>query len=126
VATLSVSFVGGALGLLDMSWCAPPDLARPEWALNETVVEGSTGTLKLEVDGSLRRVDLRGHAERRPVPSPPDDEVYVAAFAATQQHFLDGLLHGTPHETDGRDTLRTMDVVWAAYRSADDGTTVSL
>jgi predicted dehydrogenase len=126
VATLSVTFVGGALGLLDMSWCAPPDIARPEWALNETAVEGSAGALKLDVDGSLRRVDLRGRVERRAVPLPPSDQVYVAAFAATQQHFLDGLLRGIPHETDGRDTLRTMDVVWAAYRSAGDGTTVSL
>ena len=126
VATLSVSFVGGALGLLDMSWCAPPDLARPEWALNETVVEGSTAALKLELDGSIRVIDLHGRAERRAVPMPPDDDVYRAAFVATQQHFLQGLIHATPHETDGSDAFRTMNVVWAAYRSASDGTTVSL
>jgi predicted dehydrogenase len=57
---------------------------------------------------------------------PPDDDVYRAAFVATQQHFLQGLIHATPHETDGSDALRTMNVVWAAYRSASDGTTVSL
>jgi predicted dehydrogenase len=126
VATLSVSFLGGALGLLDLSWCAAPDVARPEWALNETVVEGSTGTLKLQADGSLLLVDLHGRTEGRPVALPLDDQVYVGAFVATQHHFIEGLLQGTPHETNGRDTLRTMDVVWAAYRSAQDGTTVSL
>jgi D-apiose dehydrogenase len=126
VATLSLTFVGGALGLLDMSWCAPPDLARPEWALNETVVEGTSGALKVQTDGSLLFVDLHGRSERRPVEMPPDDQVYVAAFEAAQRHFIEGILEGTTHETDGRDTLRTMDVVWAAYRSAGDGSTVSL
>ena len=65
-------FAGGALGLLDMSWCAPADLARPEWALNETVVEGTAGTLKVQPDGSLLFVGLtagpsaaRRHAARR-------------------------------------------------------------
>ena len=39
--------------MLDMTWCAPPDVARPEWALNETAVEGTAGTLRLRTDGSL-------------------------------------------------------------------------
>ena len=126
VATLSLYFAGGVLGWLDMSWCAPPDLARPEWALNETVVEGTAGALKLQTDGSLQFVSLSGRVERRPVPLPPDDEVYVAGFVAAQSHFIDALTRGAPHETSGPDTLKTMDVVWAAYRSAEEGTTVSL
>ena len=45
VAMLAVSFASGALGWLDFSWCAAADRARrPEWALNETVVEGSDAT----------------------------------------------------------------------------------
>lgn len=31
VATLSLQFASGCMGLLDMSWCAPADLARAEW-----------------------------------------------------------------------------------------------
>jgi predicted dehydrogenase len=128
VATLSVSFDGGALGLLDMSWCAAfdPHLVRPEWALNETVVEGTAGALKLQTDGSLLFVDLSGRTERRPVPMPPDVEVYLSGYLAAQTHFIEGLVHDQPHETSGLDTLRTMDVVWAAYRSAEEGTTVVL
>src|SRR5438445_3081475 len=68
IAVLSLRFASGALGLLDMSWCAPPDLARPEWALNETVVEGTAGTLRLQPDGSLLRIALSGATEPRPVP----------------------------------------------------------
>ena len=62
MATLSVYFAGGCLGLLDMTWCAPPDLARPEWALNETVAEGTDGTLRLLTDGSLGMDQPRRHA----------------------------------------------------------------
>ncbi len=121
VATLAVSFVGGAAGLLDLSWCSAPDCARPEWALNETVVEGSAGTLRLLSDGSLELVHPTGRRERRPVALPPDDEVYVDGYAATQRHFIEGLLTGTEHETSAHDNLKTMDVIWTAYRSAQEG-----
>ncbi|GAC1469575.1 MAG: Gfo/Idh/MocA family oxidoreductase [Isosphaeraceae bacterium] len=126
LATLSVYFAGGARGLLDMSWCAPPDLARPEWALNETVVEGNAGAIKLLVDGSLQLVRLSGKVERRPVPIPPDDQVYVEGYLATQSHFIAGLVNDTEHETRGTDNLKTMDVVWGAYRAAEEGCTISL
>jgi predicted dehydrogenase len=126
LATLSLYFAGGVLGLLDMSWCAPPDLARPEWALNDTVVEGTSGALRLQTDGSIQYISLTGKVERKPVPLPPDDRVYVGGYVATQSHFIEGLIQGTPHETSGTDSLKTMDVVWGAYRSAEDGTTVSL
>ena len=53
VAMLALYFAGGALGLLDLSWCTSPDGARPEWALNPTVIEGTDGTVRLMTDGSL-------------------------------------------------------------------------
>jgi predicted dehydrogenase len=124
VATLSVTFAAGALGLLDFSWCAAPDRARPEWALNETVVEGSAATVRLMTDGSLELESPSGHRERRPVALPANDQVYVDGYAATQRHFMEGLLTGAEHETSASDNLKTMDVVWAAYRSAEAGRTV--
>lgn len=126
VATLNVYFAGGCLGLLDLSWCAPPDLARPEWALNETVAEGTGGTLRLLVDGSLEWISPTGRRERKPVSLPPDDQVYVEGYVATQRHFIAGLLSGSEHETRASDTLRTMEVVWAAYRSAEEGRTIAV
>lgn len=126
IATLSLDFAGGVLGLIDLSWCAPADMARPEWAINETVVEGNAGALKLQADGQLQFVSLNGRVEQRPVTLPPADQVYLDGFRATQAHFIDGLLHDKPHETNGRDTLRTMEVVWAAYRSAEEGVRVAL
>jgi predicted dehydrogenase len=126
VAMLSVYFAGGALGFFDLSWCAFPDFARPEWALNETVAEGSEATLRLLSDGSLELVSPSGERERRTVPLPADDEVYVDGYVATQQHFIQGLLTGEEHETRVSDNLRTMEVVWAAYRSAEEGKTIAV
>ncbi len=126
IAMLSVYFAGGSLGFFDMSWCANPDIARPEWALNETVAEGSAGTLRLLPDGSLELVTPAGDRERRTVPLPPDEEVYVDGYVATQRHFIRGLRTGAEHETRASDNLRTMDVVWAAYRSAEEGKTIAV
>ena len=98
----------------------------PEWALNPTVVEGTEGTLRLLTDGSLEWTSPDGRRERRPVPLPPDDQVYVDGYAATQRHFIDGLITGAEHETRASDNLKTMDVIWAAYRSAEEGRTVSV
>lgn len=126
LATLTLRFTSGAVGLLDMNWCAPADLARPEWALNESVLEGTAGTLRVRLDGSLSRVALDGKTETRSVALPPDDEVYVDGYSATQSHFITGLLNNAGHETSGSDSLKTMDVVWSGYRSAEEGRVMNL
>jgi D-apiose dehydrogenase len=111
LAMLALRFAAGALGWLDFSWCAPPAVARPEWALNETVAEGTDGALALLPDGSLEWVSPTGRRERRPVDLPPDAEVYVDGYVATQKHFIAGLLTGAAHETSAADNLKTMEVV---------------
>jgi D-apiose dehydrogenase len=126
VAMLAVSFASGALGWLDFTWCAAPDRARPQWALNETAVEGSEATARVMTDGSLELISPTGTIERRPVALPPDDLVYIEGYAATQRHFIEGLLSGRDHETSAADNLKTMDVVWTAYRSAEEGRTLPI
>jgi predicted dehydrogenase len=121
LATLVVSFANGGVGLLDFSWCAAPDRARPQWALNETAVEGSDATVRVLTDGSLELTSPTGKTEHRPVTLPPDDLVYIDGYAATQRHFIEGLLSGAEHETSAADNLKTMDVVWTAYQSAEVG-----
>lgn len=126
VAMLSLQFQDGSLGLLDISWCTPAARSRPEWALNETVVEGLAGSLSLEVDGSLLYRRPGGRTRTIPVELPPDDEVYLQGYLATQQHFVTGIRHGSPHETSGRETLKTMELLWAGYRSAEEGRVVDI
>ncbi len=78
-------------------------------------------------DGSLEWTGPDGRRERKTGPAcPPDDQVYVDGYAATQRHFIEGLLTGAEHETRASDNLKTMDVIWAAYRSAEEGRTVSV
>lgn len=124
--TLLLRFASGALGLIDLSWCALAEQARAEWALNDTVIEGTEGMLRLRTDGAIDRISLEGRYERIPVPLPADDHVYRDAYIATQSHFIEGLTRGTPHETSGGQTLATMDVLWAGYRSAQTGAAVTL
>jgi predicted dehydrogenase len=126
LATLLIQFESGALGLLDMTWCAPAELARPEWALNQTVIEGTTGTLRLLADGALQGVDLDGRTRTIPVALPPAEGVYVDGYRATQAHFIEGVRRGAAHETSATETLKTMDIVWSAYRAAEQGRTVWL
>lgn len=126
VVTLSLGFSSGALGLLDISWCATAEHARPEWALNDTVLEGTTGALRLALDGSIDRIDLSGKVDRVPVRLPADDRVYLEGYTATQSHFIQGLVENRPHETSGLETLKTMNIIWAAYRSADEQRTIVL
>lgn len=128
VATIHLRFASGALGLLDLNWCQPPDPARSRlaWALNDTAVAGTEGTLRLQPDGSLLLVGLDGRAERRRVDLPGDDEVYLEGYVATQAHFVSGLVDGSEHETCGTDNLKTMEAVWAAYRSVDEGRVIAL
>jgi predicted dehydrogenase len=126
VAMLAIYFAGGSLGWLDLSWCATPMGARPEWALNQTVAEGSSGTLRLLTDGSLELTSPSGKRERFPVSLSAEQDVYVDGYAATQRHFIEGLLTGAEHETRASDNLKTMDVVWAAYRSAEEGRTLAV
>ena len=90
------------------------------------MAEGTSGTLRLLTDGSLEFTSPGGNRERRPVALPSDDQVYVNGYAATQRHFIDGLLRGAEHETRASDNLKTMDVIWTAYRSAEEGRTFSV
>lgn len=94
--------------------------------LNESVLEGSEGAMRLRVDGSIEWEGLRGERISLPVALPSDDEVYVDGYAATQSHFVEGLRTGRRHETDGLDALKTMEVVWASYRSAREGRKMDL
>jgi predicted dehydrogenase len=127
LATLALHFATGAQGLLDMTWCGRPGEGRPEWALNPTIVEGTAGSLRLLVDGSLECLTPDGRSERRSVPLPPAEDVYIEGYVAAQLHFLGRLAPGAPpHETSGAATLRTMDVLWAGYQAAESGAVVNL
>jgi predicted dehydrogenase len=48
------------------------------------------------------------------------------SFIAAQKHFVECLRTGQTPETSGADTLRTMELVFAAYQSAEEERTIAL
>ena len=53
-----------------------------------------------------------------------DPDPMVEGYANTQTHFLECLIWGKRFATDGADTLRTMEIVFAGYESAATGEVV--
>lgn len=88
---------------------------------DEMVIEGLDGTLYLGADGQLTlRRRLSGEE-----PIAVDCADYkLRTWTATLAHFTQCLEEGTPFATDGRDYLKTMRLVFAAYESAERGVPV--
>jgi D-apiose dehydrogenase len=87
-------------------------------------IDGSLDTLALMGDGRLYRGT--GTLEILPY-APPTGDFYRGDCAyATQRHFAEALASGGPFESEGRDYLRTVTLVEAAYDSARTRETISL
>lgn len=84
-------------------------------------VEGTEGTVILEDNGSLI---LYGEQEPERWLFPQD--TIAQSFAATQGHFIDCLQSGERFETSGEETLKTMALVFAAYKSSETGRPVQI
>jgi predicted dehydrogenase len=118
---LSLARFGDLTFLFDLNWFALPHENGGETAHGQFVVEGTEGTAALATDGSLRLVTATGTEAWRF----PEDTI-PRSFVATQQHFVDCLRSGRAAETSGAETLKTMALVFGAYRSAREGRVVAL
>jgi predicted dehydrogenase len=104
---------------------AVPGIDRPEGGSDAMAhglqIDASTGTLVLQPDGALHLFTDAGHEQWQFLP-----DTLERSRAAAQQHFIDCLASGAEFETSGRDTLKTMALVYAAYRSAEEGRSITL
>lgn len=107
--------------LVDLNWFAVTQDTAGETAHGTFVVEGSEGTACLTPDGRLR-LDTASGAEEWSFPEDTVDQ----SFVATQQQFVDTVRTGRAAETSGSETLRTMALVFGAYRSAREGQVVAV
>ncbi len=115
---VSVSNHNGVVATIDLSWARGSELAmgaaHTTWG--SITLTGSDGSLALGYDGTLT---VNGDVE-------PDqdwlgfDGVQLG-YEAMQQHFVDTLGAGIEAETSGHQTLKTMELVFGAYHSADTG-----
>ena len=118
-------FRSGATALLDASRYNEAETADPRYTFGTVRVDGSKGHIELNLEGNLT-LKLLGEPpcqinyqhERRGFAG---DCVY-----ALQRHFTDRMLDGAPFESTGEDYLRTIALVEACYRSADENQAVTL
>ncbi len=123
---LVFDFANGAVGQWDANRYNEPACPLPEarYTFGEFLIEGSTGSLRLYLDGRVTLKPLGGDETETPYIHErrgfAGDCVY-----ATQRHFIDRLLDGAPFETSGEDYLITTAIQEAAYESASTKQSVS-
>jgi predicted dehydrogenase len=93
--------------------------------MSSLLLEGERAVLRLSPDGRLWLAEY-GQPEREHT-FPTTAAGYKGdSVHATQEHLLDCLRSGRPSESDGRDYLKTVQAVFACYRSAETGQAVTL
>lgn len=122
-AWVSLEFASGAAALIDASRCAEDAEEGP--VFGHVRLEGRGGHLRLEPSGRLWRRPLFGADEACRVPIP--EEGYRGdSVRAALQHFVEGLRRGGEFETGGREYLKSVRAVFAAYEAAERGATIEV
>ncbi len=122
VATILLKMRSGATCIVDLSYASK----REEDLFPQTLVhlEGSHGSATLGPNYLLTTVTDET-VERRDVSpglynwSSPPGQATQEAVVAIQKHWVDCLRAGTEPETCGADNLNTLELVFGAYRSAE-------
>lgn len=124
-AHLVLRHAAGPVAILDMCWATPSlPTDRPQWGLFESVLEGTSGTLRTLNDARLQLDLPNGSSRILDVPIDSDPRQY--SYTATQSHFIECLQTGRPFATDLEDNRRAMQVIFAGYESATTGQAVSI
>ncbi len=122
---LIFTFESGATGLFDGNRLLGFPAANPRLTMGELLLEGTSGSLRLDGDGGLWR---RGHEG---IEEPHVYEWQNSGFGgdcvyALQRHVLAHLLEGAPLENSGRDYLQNLMIEELIYRSAETGRFLSI
>ncbi|MBM3459495.1 MAG: Gfo/Idh/MocA family oxidoreductase [Armatimonadetes bacterium] len=128
-ATVLLRAESGASCVVELSYFS----LQAEELFPQTLVylEGRDGSVSLGAGFELA-VRVREQVRRDRVPPPvhpwsvPPFEAIQDSVLNIQQHWTDCLRSGSPPETSGADNLRTLELVEAAYRSAESGTVVEV
>ncbi|MBM7564203.1 Gfo/Idh/MocA family protein [Paenibacillus sacheonensis] len=117
-------------GFMDMSWATRQKLDRPLGEsvgpvhLEQFVVDGSEGTLKMYTDGTIAIVSRNGSEER--IVKANTELDHEESHYRLQSHFISSLNSGEPFQTSGEDNLVTLRLAFAVYDSAAEHKTISL
>lgn len=129
VATMLLDHESGLSSIVDCSYATR--LATEPFPETLVEIDGDKGSIRLGQGYEMRIVDARG-AETRDVSPPllpwasrPWHNIQESV-QAIQQHWVDCLRDGREPATSGRDNLKTLALVEAAYRAAASGETVDM
>lgn len=104
----------GCMAVVDLSWASfPTQQVSIPASWSEVRLEGTDGTLHLQREGTLRLI----REDTVTVEQFPPDSI-EQGYVTAQQHFIDCLRSQQEPETSGRDTLKTMELVFGAYHAA--------
>jgi predicted dehydrogenase len=122
---LVCEFASGAVGVWDANRYNEATAENPRYTFGELLVEGSGGSIRLGVDGTMT-VQTLGQPEKEHPYSHRAHAFCSDCCYTTQRHFIDRLLDGGPFETGGDEYLRTLAVQEAVYESATSRTPVAV
>lgn len=129
VATVMMETAGGATVTCEMSYASRVEHDRfPE---TYVLVEGDAGSVELGPDYWVRVTTAEGtHARRVPPPryawADPAYDLVHASIVPCHRDLVAALRGERQAETTAADNLRTLELVYAAYRSAASGSAVAI
>lgn len=128
-ATVMLHTAAGATCLVDMSYASLVE--HDPFPQTLIQLEGPKGSVSLGRDFQITRVSRSGTTQHHAPPSPPawsDPKLahIQESVVRIQQHWVTCLWEGWEPETNGMDNLRTLELVEAAYQSAEAGETIRI
>jgi D-apiose dehydrogenase len=124
VATVMLKTTSGTTCLVEASYASELEVELfPQTLVH---LEGPGGSVTLDAGYSLttvkdKQVDHRIVAPRKFSWSTPPTEAIQDSMVAIQQHWVECLTSRREPETSGADNLRTLDLMFGAYESAETG-----
>ena len=113
---------GGPLVVIDGNRCAPPGEEGPTYG--RILFEAPNQRAEIQADGRIY-MESGGAPNQHPY-TIPSAGYRGDSCRATQSHFIDCLISGKEFETGGEEYLKTFQLVFDCYRSAETGRRVYL
>src|SRR5699024_7773245 len=102
----------------------PPGKQVDPMHLEQFIIEGEKGTLKLYTSGKITLVDENGQYEE--VIAEKTELDHEESHLRLQSHFIHCLNTGEEFQTSGEDNLETLRLVFGTYESAENHKVVTL
>ena len=122
LAFIHLEFRGGPWVVIDGNRCAPPGEEGPTYG--RILFEAPNQRAEIQADG---RIYMESGGARNQHPYTIPSAGYRGdSCRATQSHFIDCLISGKEFETGGEEYLKTFQLVFDCYQSAETGRRVYL